>query len=331
MHDAARVLGPGNATSDGMAVQQVVPVRVGVAGWDYPDWKGILYPARRPRGFDPLRFLARYLDLVEINSTFYYPARAEIARRWAQRVSDLPEFRYTAKLWRRFTHERKTSWTAADVKAVTDGFDELQQAGRLDAVLIQFPWSYKNDEFTREWLDDVIHAFKQYPLVVEVRHASWNVPGFYEWLGARGVGFVNLDQPLFRRSIGPSATVTSHTGYVRVHGRNYADWFRQGAGRDARYNYLYAAHELESWAERTSEMAGDTLTEKVDVAFNNHYRAQAVVNAIQLKKMLTGELQPAPEMLFSNYAGALAGFAFAEGADASATARFTRTGTGTIT
>src|SRR5687767_679560 len=285
-------------------------VRIGVAGWDYPDWKGILYPARKPRGFDPVRFLARYIDLVEINSTFYHPARGEVARRWAERVEDLPDFKYTAKLWRRFTHERKTSWTRADVKTVAAGFDELQEADKLDAVLVQFPWSYKNDEVTREWLADVIGEFTQYPLVVEVRHSSWNVPEFYEWLTERGVGFVNVDQPLFSKSIKPSATSTSHTGYVRVHGRNYKDWFRQGAGRDARYNYLYDAAELEPWAQRTEEIAEDPITDKVDVVFNNHYKGQAVVNAIQFKHLLSGEPQPAPALLFEEYPDALEGYAF---------------------
>jgi uncharacterized protein YecE (DUF72 family) len=291
-------------------MQTSATVRVGVAGWDYPDWKGILYPARKPRGFDPVRFLARYLDVIEINSTFYYPARPEVARRWARRVEDLNDFHYTAKLWRRFTHERKTAWTREEVKTVTDGFDVLHEAERLDAVLIQFPWSFKNQEANREWLNDLIDTFDQYPLVVEVRHASWNLPEFYEWLSERGVGFVNVDQPLFSKSIEPSALSTSHTGYVRVHGRNYKDWFRQGAGRDARYNYLYTPKELGSWAERTEEIAGDSLTDKVDVVFNNHYKAQAVVNAIQFKHLLSDEPQPAPAMLFEHYPDALDGHAF---------------------
>jgi uncharacterized protein YecE (DUF72 family) len=285
-------------------------IRVGVAGWDYPDWKGILYPARKPRGFDPVRFLARYIDLIEINSTFYHPARAEIARRWARRVEEFPDFRYTANLFRRFTHERKTPWTLAEVKAVTEGFDILQNADRLDAMLIHFPWSFRNEPSSRKWLADVIDTFQKYPLVVEVRHASWNVIEVYEWLSERGVGFVNVDQPLFAKSIKPSARSTSHTGYVRVHGRNYKEWFRQGAGRDARYNYIYLAKELEPWAVRTEQIAADPVTQKVDVVFNNHYKAQAVVNAIQFKHLLTDELQPAPGMLFEHYANQLDRHAF---------------------
>ncbi len=289
---------------------ETAAIRVGVAGWDYPDWKGILYPARKPRGFDPVRFLARFVDVIEINSTFYHPARAEIAQRWVRRVKDLEDFRYTAKLWRRFTHERKTAWTRADVKSVTDGFDVLQNAGQLDAVLVQFPWSYKNEANSREWLADLIDTFDQYSLVVEVRHASWNVAEFYEWLSERGVGFVNVDQPLFSKSIKLSTRSTSHTGYVRVHGRKYKDWFRQGAGRDARYNYTYEPKELESWAERTIQIAADDMTDKVDVVFNNHYKAQSIVNALQFKHLLTGDPQPAPAMLFSHYVEALEDHAF---------------------
>src|SRR5262245_14524905 len=112
------------------------PIRVGVAGWDYPDWKRLLYPSPRPSGFDPVRFLASYIDLIEINSTFYRPVSRQVADRWAERVEDLPHFRYTAKLWRRFTHERETSWTRAEVKEVTSGFDRLRKADCLDAVLL---------------------------------------------------------------------------------------------------------------------------------------------------------------------------------------------------
>src|SRR5688500_9440311 len=111
------------------------PVRVGVAGWDYPDWKGVLYPAPKPRGFDPVRFLAGYIDLIEINSTFYRPPTADVAQRWVDRVADLPDFRYTAKLYRRFTHDRDTAWTAAEVKETKAGLQVLNESGFLDALL----------------------------------------------------------------------------------------------------------------------------------------------------------------------------------------------------
>jgi uncharacterized protein YecE (DUF72 family) len=293
-------------------------VRVGVAGWDYRDWKGVVYPQRRPSGFDPLRYLSAYLDLVEINSTFYGPPRAAVARRWVQRIAHAAGFRFTAKLWRRFTHERQAPWTRSDVRAVRRGFDVLLDSGRLDAILIQFPWSFRNADSSREWLDDVVTAFHDYPLVLEVRHESWNEPDTFRWLMERHVGFVNLDQPRFRRSIGPSARLTSGVGYVRVHGRNYADWFRKDAGRDARYDYLYDEAELRPWVRRTKEVAAQPDAERVDVVFNNHYRGKAVVNALQFRRLLEGGKVAAPPPLMDHYGAELAAHAHAAEPDGAA-------------
>jgi uncharacterized protein YecE (DUF72 family) len=136
---------------------------------------------------------------------------------------------------------------------------------------VQFPWSFKNDETNREWLAGVRDTFDMFPPVIEVRHESWNDPRFFAWLSEAGVGFVNIDQPLFSKSIKPSARATGRVGYVRVHGRNYQDWFRKHAGRDARYDYLYSPDELSRWTERAKEVARDEQVETVDVVFNNHY------------------------------------------------------------
>jgi uncharacterized protein YecE (DUF72 family) len=201
-------------------------IRIGPAGWNYPDWAGIAYPEPKPKGFDPLAYLARYFDTLEINSSYYGPPAAESARKWVERIAENDRFRFTAKLWKRFTHERKTAFTRDEVRQVTGGFDPLLRAGRLGAVLMQFPWSFRRTDESREWLDDVARTFARYPLVLEVRHSSWNTAPFYEELAERGIGFVNIDQPQFHHSIKPSATVTSPVGYVRVHGRNYQDWFR---------------------------------------------------------------------------------------------------------
>ena len=190
---------------------------MGVAGWDYDDWKGPVYPVPAPRGFDPLAWLSGWFDLVEVNSTFYRPASAKAVRSWMSRVEGRPDFRFTAKVWRRFTHERST-FTAADVRAAREGLDILAGAGRLGAALLQFPWSFKRNEAGREWLRAVTGALRGLPLVLEVRHASWNVPELYASLAAQGIGFVNLDQPLFRNSLAPSAVATAQVGYVRSTG-----------------------------------------------------------------------------------------------------------------
>lgn len=287
-------------------------IRFGPAGWSYADWQGVVYPERPPKGFDPLAYLARYFDTIEVNSTFYRPARPDVTRRWVRRVADRPDFKFTAKLWQRFTHQRDEAPTADEVDMVKAGLDPLAEHDRLGAVLIQFPWSFKATARSLEWLDDVTATFSDYSLVVEVRHATWNRPEFYRWLAERGLGFVNIDQPVFSRSLGPTAEVSSRVGYVRLHGRNYEDWFREGAGRDARYDYLYGRQELEPWVARVRELAEGGLVEDVYVVTNNHYRGQAVANAIMLAAMFRGRTQRAPESVVEAFPDALAGLAQAD-------------------
>ena len=288
------------------ATRKPAPIRVGVAGWDYADWKGILYPDPFPKGFDRLAYLARYVRVLEVNSSFYGPPTAKTARRWLERVADLDDFRFSAKLWQRFTHDRKTAWTRAEVSETKAGLKHLLRAERLSALVVQFPWSFRNVEENREWLDDVRRTFQEFPLVVEVRHASWNEPEVFEWLAGHGVGFVNIDQPRFSKSIGPSAHATSHIGYIRVHGRNYVDWFRKNAGRDARYDYLYPLDELRPWVTRARAIAKEPDVQAVDVVFNNHYHAQAVVNALQFEKLATRKAVKAPALLVEHYGEELA-------------------------
>lgn len=274
-------------------------IRFGTAGWLYKDWEGIVYPADKPDGFDPLHYLARYFSTIEINSTFYGPALPKTADMWIARVSDFPDFRFTAKLWKRFTHERKTAWTRAEVKEARAAFDRMMKAGKLGALLLQFPWSFKRTDEDREWLDDLTRTFSAFPLVLEVRHSSWNIPEFYESLSERGIGFVNIDQPLFSHSIKPSASVTSTIGYIRVHGRNYKDWFRKNAGVEARYDYLYSREELEPWAERAKEV--DSIAQDTFVVTNNHYKGKAAANAVMLKSLVTGAKADAPPQLVEAY------------------------------
>jgi uncharacterized protein YecE (DUF72 family) len=275
----------------------------------YKDWEGVVYPRPKPSGFDPLRYISEFFDTVEINSSFYGPPLARTSDSWARRVEDNTNFRFTAKLWKRFTHERAKAWTTAEVDQVRGGFDVLMEAEKLGAVLLQFPWSFRRTEQNREWLGDVVRTFSLYPLVVEVRHKTWLAPDFLQDLEEDGVGFVNIDQPLYHDSIGPTAHVTSHVGYVRVHGRNYKDWFREKAPVEQRYNYLYRPDELEPWAQRASEIAGDPATREVYVVTNNHYKGKAVANALMLKSMVEGRRVPAPSGVYDTYREVLEDFA----------------------
>ena len=288
-----------------------IMIRFGPAGFLYKDWAGIVYPEPKPRGFDPLAYIAGFFEMVEINSSFYGPPVPKTAASWCRRVSANPDFCFTAKMWKRFTHERKSAWTRGDVREARAGFDVLMNEGRLGAVLLQFPWSFRSTDENREWLDDLIRAFPEYPLVLEVRHKSWLAADLLRTLEEQGVGFVNIDQPLYHDSIGPTAHATSHVGYIRVHGRNYMDWFRKDASVEQRYNYLYKAEELEPWAARVADVADDAATKDVYVVTNNHYRGKAVANALMMKSMMTGEPVAAPPTLVAAYPEALDGYAFA--------------------
>ena len=285
-------------------------IRIGPAGWSYKDWAGTVYPVPKPRGFDPLAYLSEYFDTIEINSTFYRPAARTAADEWIRRVADRADFRFTAKLWNRFTHERDSAFSSADVDAVHDGMEPLLDAGRLGALLLQFPWSFKRTDESRQWLDDVTRAFRRYPMVLEVRHESWNVPAFYAELADRRIGFVNIDQPRFRNSIKPSATATAPVGYVRLHGRNYEDWFREGAGVEERYDYLYSADELDPWVERAKDVAAATI--ETFIITNNHFQGQAIVNALMLKAMVEGGPVAAPPPVAAAYPRQLDAFIRAE-------------------
>jgi uncharacterized protein YecE (DUF72 family) len=162
---------------------------------------------------------------------------------------------------------------------------------------VQFPVSFKNTNENRDWLDAVVQKFKQYPLVVEVRHSSWNNEGILRYFAEKGVAFCNIDQPKLGQSLHPTEHVTSPVGYVRLHGRNYREWF-DSDNRDDRYNYLYTKDELEGWKERITRIA--EKAEKTYAIANNHFRGQAAVNAIQLKRML-GQPAKAPDVLVKQY------------------------------
>ena len=274
-------------------------LRIGPAGWSYPDWAGYVYPSRRPPGIHEATYLAEFFDTIEINTSFYQPLRPDHAAQWIDRVAANPRFIFTAKLWQKFTHD--PSATAADERAVREGFDVLRAANKLGAVLLQFPFSFHRTKETIAYLSAVLLRFRDYPLVVEVRHETWNTPETLALLREHGAGFCNIDQPIIGRSLAPSAQATSPVGYVRLHGRRFDTWFTDDAAipPHERYNYLYSADELAPWITRVrkiSEHAHDTF-----MVTNNHYQGKAVVNALQLISILKNRKVKVPEPLRSHF------------------------------
>jgi uncharacterized protein YecE (DUF72 family) len=285
-------------------------VRIGTAGWSYKDWDGIFYPSGMQRSRQhPLEYLARFFDTTEINTSFYGPLKPELAKLWCRRVGAVNKnFVFTAKLYRAFTHSpiavmEPTSAatirpTDEDETRTREGLDAIAAEARLGALLIQFPVSFKNTSLNREYLDRLLRQFIEYPRVVEVRHSSWNDAETLAAFSQKNVGFCNIDQPVLGRSLTPTEHVTGAIGYVRLHGRNYAQWF-DSDNRNDRYNYLYNEGELTAWKERVESVSERAQT--TYVITNNHFESKAGVNALELKAMISGKRVLAPPTLIQKY------------------------------
>jgi uncharacterized protein YecE (DUF72 family) len=285
-------------------------IRVGTAGWSYKDWEGIFYPAgMQHRKQHPLEFLAQCFDMVEINTSFYGHIKPHLAKLWSRKAEAVnPGFVFTAKLHRSFTHsplavmEPTSAATIQpndeDEASAREGLEALAAEGKLGALLIQFPVSYKNTLLNREYLDQLLRQFIEYPRVVEVRHDSWDNPETINSFIQKNVAFCNIDQPQLGRSLEPTEHVTSPVGYVRLHGRNYDQWFEDEKGAD-RYNYFYRESELAGWKDKIERIAHKA--EITYVVANNHFQAKAGVNALQLKHMITGRRVKATEALLRQY------------------------------
>ncbi len=286
------------------------PIRIGTAGWSYKDWEGVFYPpGMQHRKQHPLEILARCFDMVEINTSFYGHIKPHLARLWVRKAQAVnPNFMFTAKLHRSFTHNPMAVMeptSAASIRPndedealAREGLEALAGEGKLGALLIQFPVSFKNTSLNREYVERLIRQFIEYPRVIEVRHDSWDNPETIRYFIEKNVAFCNIDQPVIGRSLEPTEHVTSPVGYVRLHGRNYDQWFDADTGAD-RYNYLYSEAELAGWKDKIVRIAGKAQV--TYVVTNNHFEGKAGVNALQLKNMITGQRVKAPEPLLKHY------------------------------
>lgn len=289
-----------------------VPIRIGTAGWSYEDWKGIVYPLRRTSGFDPLAMMASLFDTNEINSTFYRIPTPRTARDWARRVSHNPRFAFTAKLYRGFTHERTAG--SPEEKEFLAAMAPLVEAGRLAAVLVQFPVSFRNTAGNRAALDSLLLRFEELPLAAEFRHASWDAQDAHAMLASHDTLFVNIDQPWIGENLRATDHALAGRAYYRFHGRNAPKWFGPNTSNEERYDYLYSGEQLTKVAARLSQSARKAEgltgavpkpepggTSGVNAILNNHFRGQAVANAIQLQHLITGEVVMAPASLRDTY------------------------------
>jgi uncharacterized protein YecE (DUF72 family) len=274
---------------------------IGTSGWSYPGgrgtWNGIFYPAKgqRPRGFDELRFYAERFNTVEINSTFYGQPRAPVTRGWVERTP--PGFEFSVKLYQKFTHpvmtRDKTPVSARDIDDFKAGIEPLASAGRLGALLAQFPSRFKDTPEAREYLEWLLQTFRDCPVTLELRHSSWSDSHEYLFalLDAYGAAWTQIDEPKFRFSIRQDLMPNVKTFYyLRLHGRNAKQWWSHEQSED-RYNYLYSEDELKPFAETVQSARAQV--KKLYAYLNNHFAAQSVADATVLRH-LVGEPVTAP-------------------------------------
>ncbi len=232
-------------------------------------------------------------------------------------------FLFTAKLYRAFTHSpiavmEPTSAatirpTDEDEARTREGLDAIATEGRLGALLIQFPVSFKNTSLNRDYLERLLRQFIEYPRVVEVRHSSWNDAATLAAFAQENVGFCNIDQPVLgtiasahrtrdlRHRLRPPARPQLRALVCR------SEFCRQGSAdqgsdsdhRNDRYNYLYNQRELAGWKERIESVAERAHT--TYVITNNHFESKAGVNALELKAMISGKRVQAPPTLIEKY------------------------------
>ena len=298
-------------------------VFIGTSGWSYPTgrgtWNGIFYPPadRRGRAFDELGFYAERFNTVEVNSTFYGQPRPQVSLGWANRTP--PGFEFSIKLYQKFTHPRMTSGTRrnlararasdgdqtvslTDVDEFKAGIDPLARAGKLGALLAQFPASFKDTPEARDYVRWLLQTFRDYPVTLELRHRSWSDDPheILDVLNEYGAAWTQIDEPKFRSSIRQDLMPNVKTFYyLRLHGRNAEQWWAHEKSED-RYNYLYSENELKPFAEVVKNARAQV--KKLYAYLNNHFAAQAVADATVLRHLLDEPVTaPMPVELVERY------------------------------
>jgi uncharacterized protein YecE (DUF72 family) len=274
------------------------PVRVGVAGWSHKSWRGIVYPDPPLPKFDELAYLARFVDFIEVQSTFFQVPPLSTAKRWVDRIAKSPNAKLSLRAWQGFLDAPKDAETTeADsgflskpgdyAERALDDFRDisaaLQEAGVLERVTAVLGF---RQHFTRRRLEAILRFvdhLKDFPCSLAPLHRSWLDDAAMEELAQRDVCLINPDQPAVHEALTGLDLVTAHQRGYRLMGRDQKLLFQEGKNADERMAYFYTEAELEETADRVGEMAKEG---PVSVTFANTGRGCALANALQLKALL---------------------------------------------
>lgn len=261
-------------------------LHLGTSGYSYNDWKGVFYPVSC-RQQDMLSLYAQRFSTVELNFSYYRQPEPQQLVAMANKAGAVSaDFTFALKAYRALTHEIGADWLA-EAERFHTAANALAQAGRLGAVLLQFPHSFHYTVQNRRHLGALLEALEPLPRACEFRSREWLRPRVYEGLRAREVALAAVDEPQLDGLLPPLAVPTAPLGYVRFHGRNRENWWH--GDNASRYDYLYSPDELREWLPRLQELFQSA--ESVYVYFNNHWRGQATENAALFERLVVEEME----------------------------------------
>ena len=285
-------------------------IRIGTASWtDKSLIKSGWYPSDATSAEARLKYYASQFPLVEVDSTYYYPPRRPVVQQWEQRTP--PGFTFNVKAFSVLTqHPTKATALPEEMRppdkarvypkdleeeAVDaiwrnffDALEPLDRAGKLGAVLFQFPPWFTIRRSNKDYVLECVQRAKPRRICVEFRHRSWlsdeNRDETLEFLSSQQLPLVCVDMPQgFRDSVPPVVAATSsELAVIRFHGHNDAEW--ESGSVQRRFRYLYSERELRDWVPRVRDLAGATAT--THVLFNNCYEDYAQRNGAELARLL---------------------------------------------
>jgi uncharacterized protein YecE (DUF72 family) len=283
-------------------------IKIGTSGFSYPGqppkgWYGAFYPEKKSKGFDELKYFSQIFPACEINQTFYRPPTAKTTQGWVDKTPD--DFLFTVKLWQKFTHREKIfrtkpeeEWESAtqqDYDEFRQGILPLAESGKLGALLLQYPSSFKYSRENLDKLQNTLRWFYDYAKVIELRHVSWsdNEAETRKLLEEFRTSQALIDEPKFKDSIRQGLETAGTIFYFRAHGRNAKTWFHAKQTWE-RYDYLYSREEVQQHAQKIKAAASTPGVQRAFAFYNNHAKAQAPANAIMLSQELGVRLRGMP-------------------------------------
>ena len=300
-------------------------ILVGITGWTEPTLikESDFYPPDAKTPEDRLRFYASQFPIVEVDATYYSPPNERNSVLWIERTP--ADFTFNIKAFSLLTqHPTRVDRFYKDLreslppelaekknlyadKIPADVADEVWQrfagalmplhsAGKLGAVLFQFPPWFVISRKNKEYIVECAERLSDFRVAVELRHKSWfqgpNVEETLSFLEDHSLPFVCVDMPQgFDSSIPPVAAATAkELAMVRFHGRDPEQWKKKEATAAERFKYDYSDDELGEWTPKVAELSEQAR--ETHVLMNNCYRDFAVKSARQFATLLDAEIEP---------------------------------------